>query len=149
MIFCHPLIHFCFISHVLYSPHSAPYIPSRYEIHCRSIGILFMDLWCDFSSISMRFSQKTQSPGVEIAVKKKRKIKKIKYWTFIGGRVCVLQGSSVIHFENILLVERITVVVVARRGVWGLLTSVRPLSLQAIFNWSLILHLPGSSSFWS
>lgn len=80
-----------------------------------------------------------------------KKGKKIKYWTFIGGRVCVLQRSSAIHFENILLTERITVVVVARGGVvWGwLLTSERPLSLQAIVNWTLVRHLPGSSSFWS
>lgn len=34
--------------------------------------------------------------------------------------MCVLQRSSVIHFENILLIERITVVVVASGGVgWG------------------------------
>lgn len=67
-----------------------------------------------------------------------------------GLCVCVLQRSSAIHFENILPIERITVVVVvARGGVWGLLTSKRPLSLQAIFNWTLNRHLSGSSSFWS
>lgn len=68
------------------------------------------------------------------------------------GPECVLQRSSAIHFENILLIERITVVVVARGGVGGgggVFTSKRPLSLQAIFNWTLIRHLPGSSSFWS
>lgn len=35
------------------------------------------------------------------------------------GPECVLQRSSAIHFENILLIERITVVVVARGGVGG------------------------------
>lgn len=79
----------------------------------------------------------------------RKKGKKIKYWTFIGGRVCVLQRSSTIHFENILLIERIMAVIVARGGLEGLLMSKRPQSLQAIFNWTLIRHLPGSSSFWS
>ncbi len=145
--FCVTLGFLCFSS-----PCSAPYsITLFYEIHRASIGILYLDLWCDFSflpSISIRFPRKTRSPGMEMAKKRKRG-KKIKYWTFIGGRVCVLQRSSAIHFENILLVERITVVVVATGGVGGLLTSKRPLSLQAIFNWTLIRHLPGSSSFWS
>lgn len=106
-----------------------------------------MDLWCDFSFLpSTVFHWKPQAQAWKW---QKKKGKKIKYWTFIGGRVCVLQRSSAIHFENILLIERITVVVVAMGGVGGLLTSKRPLSLQAIFNWTLIRHLPGSSSFWS
>lgn len=67
----------------------------------------------------------------------------------IEHSLCVLQRSSTIHFENILLIERIMVVIVARGGLEGLLVSKRPQSLQAIFNWTLIRHLPGSSSFWS
>lgn len=61
--------------------------------------------------------------------------------------MCVLQRSSVIHFENILLIERITVVIEARGGLEGILMSKQLQYLQAIFNWTLIQHLPGSSSF--
>lgn len=59
----------------------------------------------------------------------------------------VLQKSSTIHFENILLIARITVVIVARGGLEGFHMSKRLQSPQAIFNWTLIRHLPGSSSF--
>ena len=53
---------------------------------------------------------------MEIAEKKERK-SNIEH--SLGARVCVLQRSSAIHFENILLIERITAVVVARGGVCG------------------------------
>lgn len=74
--------------------------------------------------------------------------RKIKYWRSIG-KECVLKRSSAVHFEYILLIERITVAVVARLGVGGIQTSKQLLSLQAMFNWTLIQHLPGLSSFWS
>lgn len=74
---------------------------------------------------------------------KQEKEKKSNIEHFIGGRVCVLESSSAIHFENILLVES--------WWLWwrGLLTSTRPRPLQAIFNWTLVPHLPRSASFWS
>lgn len=52
--------------------------------------------------------------------------------------MCVLQRSSAIHFENILLIDSITLLVVAGGWVGGLLTAKWLLSLQAIFNWTLI-----------
>lgn len=79
----------------------------------------------------------------------RKKGKKIKYWTLVGSWVHSLQRSSAIHFEHIQIIERIMVVIVARGGLEGILMSKRPQSLQTIFNWTLILHLPGSSSFWS
>lgn len=79
----------------------------------------------------------------------RKKGKKIKYWTLVGSWVHSLQRSSAIHFEHIQIIERIMVVIVARGGLEGILMSKRPQSLQTIYNWTPILHLPGSSSFWS
>lgn len=81
---------------------------------------------------------------MEMTVKKKRKERKSNIEHPLGARVCVLQRPSGIPFENILLIDSITVLVVVRGGVGGLLTSKRPLSLQAIFNWIHIRYLPSS-----
>lgn len=145
VIWCHPCISLISLHFPLRGT-SIRYRLRR-EVHHKSIGILRVDLLCDFSPpFPWGFSLNTLSPGMEMAGKKGEKIK---YWTFIGGRMCVLQRSSAIHFENILLIDWIAVVNVARGGLEGLLVSARLQSLQAIFNWTLILHLPGFSSFWS
>lgn len=80
--------------------------------------------------------------------------KKIKFWTFTWGRVCVLWAPLLFtlrifssYKESLWWWWNARKVVGEIRGVP--LTSKRQLSLQAIFNWTLIRYLPGPSSFWS